>query len=167
MKRVFAVALLVMLSATISFGQTKDSKPPKKSAAAASANPVADAIIAKEKQVTDALIKKDQKAFESLVAPDAILSGADGRMSIKDFKQMAFGPAMSITSSTIDDPQVMMIDKDAAIITYKSTGSGTMNDKPMSGTSYATSIWVKRGNNWVAIFHQESDVPPTGSSMNP
>jgi hypothetical protein len=64
----------------------------------------------------------------------------------------------------VEDPQVMMIDKDAAILTYKSTGTETYQGKTETGISYATTVWVKRGGGWKAIFHQESMVPPAGAN---
>ena len=162
MYRVFAIALLVMASALLVFGQEASGKGQSGGSAQ-----IADALTAKEKQITDALIKKDQKTFDSLVASDAFLAGSQGRMTIADFKRMAFGPDWTLTSSTVEDPQVTMISKDVAILTYKSTGSVTYKGQAQSGTSHATTVWVKRGNNWVAVFHQESDVPPSTAPANP
>jgi hypothetical protein len=153
--------MLLLLVSSIALGQAKTNSN-------AGTNPVADALIAKEKQITDALMKKDVKAFNSLVASDGMLNGAMGRMAVADFKKVMFGPDYSLSNATMEDPQVMMIDKDAAILTYKSMGTETYKGHTDAGTSYATTIWVKRGSEWKAVFHQESMVVPTAAaSSNP
>jgi hypothetical protein len=166
MKRVVLIVVLMMVGASVSFGQATKSKTDKSMKASASANPVADAIIAKERQVLDALMKKDAATFNSLVASDAILNGPNGRMKVADFTKDAFGPDYTLSNSAIEDPQVMMIDKDAAILTYKSTGTETFKGQTQTASSYATSIWVKRGGQWKAIFHQESLMAPGQTAMN-
>jgi hypothetical protein len=165
MKRILIVAVLMMMAATVALGQAANQNSnAAQNKTATGADAVEQTIIAKEKQITEALIKKDAKTFDMLVASDGMLNGADGRIPVSAFKAIAFGPNWTLTSSTVDEPQVIMIDKDAAILTYKSTGSGTFNGKTESGTSYATTIWARRGNEWKAIFHQESMIPPAPSS---
>jgi uncharacterized protein (TIGR02246 family) len=151
-------AMLMLLVASVAFGQATNQKPNNGSNAAASS--VAEAIIAREKQVTDALMKKDAKAFNSLVASDGMLNTAQGRMSVADMSKVMFSSDYSLTNATVEDPQVVMIDKDAAILTYKTTGTETYQGHTDTSTAYATTIWVKRGGDWKAIFHQESMMPP-------
>jgi hypothetical protein len=156
MKRILLTTTLILLVSSIALGQTSTKKT----------DSVADALIAKEKQIADALMKKDAKTFNSLVASDGMLNGSHGRMAVADFTKVMFGPDYTLSNSTVEDPQVVMIDKDAAILTYKSTGTETYQGKTETGTSYATTIWVKRGSEWKAIFHQESMVPPSATSSN-
>jgi hypothetical protein len=42
-------------------------------------------------------------------------------------------------------------------VSYKWTGAGTFQGQPMPGTVYASTIWTKKGDKWVATFHQESE----------
>ena len=163
MKRIVAAAMLMLFVVAVALGQATTSKPNTNSSNAGM-SPVAEAIIAREKQVLDALMKKDSKAFYSLVASDGMLNGAQGRMPVADFTKMMFGPDYTLSNATIEDAQVMMIDKDAAILTYKSTGTETIKGQSNAGTSYATTIWAKRKGEWKAIFHQESMIPPAATN---
>jgi uncharacterized protein (TIGR02246 family) len=162
MKRAIFAAMLMLFVVSIALGQATNSKPNSSSAGASS---VADTLIAKERQVVDALMKKDAKTFNSLVASDGILNGSQGRMVVADFTKMMFGPDYSLSNSMVEDPQVTMIDKDTAILTYKSTGTETFKGHTETGTAYATTIWVKRKGDWKAIFHQESMIAPTAASQ--
>jgi uncharacterized protein (TIGR02246 family) len=161
MKRTIVAAMLMLFAVPVALGQATNGKPGSANAGASS---VADMLIAKERQVVDALMKKDAKTFNSLVAGDGILNGSQGRTVVADFTKMMFGPDYSLSNSTVEDPQVTMIDKDAAILTYKSTGTETMQGHTQTATSYATTIWVKRKGDWKAVFHQESMVAPTAAT---
>lgn len=161
MKRTIVAAMLMLFVVPVAFGQATNSNPNSSSAGASS---VADVLIAKERQIVDALMKKDAKTFNSLVASDGILNGSQGRMVVADFSKVMFGPDYALSNSTVEDPQVMMIDKDAAILTYKSTGTETFKGHTETATVYATTIWVKRKGDWKAVFHQESMIPPTTTS---
>ena len=61
-----------------------------------------------------------------------------------------------------DEVARMQLDADAAVVTYKWTGSGPWMGQPIPSPSLASTVWVTRGNNWVAVFHQETTMmtPP-------
>ncbi|OLE96867.1 MAG: hypothetical protein AUG75_15065 [Cyanobacteria bacterium 13_1_20CM_4_61_6] len=168
MKRIVVVCILMMVAASVAFGQGNRSrtKHRMRASCASATDPVAEMLIAKEKQITEALMKKDTKTFNSLVAGDGFLNTPHGRMNVADFTKVMFGPDYSLSNSTVEDPQVTMIDTDAAILTYKSSGTETYQGSTQTSTSYATTIWVKRGGVWKAIFHQESMSAPSGPSTS-
>lgn len=155
MKRLLALAILIAAASSLALVRSS-SKP---------VMPNQDAVIAQEKLILDALKKKDAKAFDGVVASDAILFGSQGRLPISEFKKVVFGPDYSFDSGTIEDAQVMMIDQDAALLTYKSTGTQTFKGQSHTETGYASTVWAKRGGKWVAIFHQESMSAPAGGQQ--
>lgn len=160
MKRILATFVLLLAASSLTFAQTNGKM-------AAKGKPsLADTLAAKERAVLDAIVKKDRKAFDSIVASDAVLSTPMGRMSMADAAKMLFDPAYSLSNAMIEDPQVMMIDKDAAVLTYKATGTETYQGKSSPTTSYATTIYARRGGEWKAIFHQESMVAPANMGGN-
>lgn len=153
MKRVLATFVLLLAASSLTFAQTNKM-------AAKSKTSMADTLAAKERAIIDSIVKKDRKAFESIVASDGVTSGPMGRMSVADGLKVMFSSDYSLVSATVEDPQVMMIDKDAAILTYKSTGTETYQGKTNTTTAYASTIYARRGAGWKAIFHQESMVAP-------
>jgi hypothetical protein len=152
MKRILVSTLLLLAATTLALGQSVNKR------SHAEPDAVGDSIIAKEKQVLDAIKKKDAAGFKALVSDDAIVVGPQGTMTGGDAGKMLFSPDYSMVSATIDDPKVTMIDKDAAIITYKVTGTETYKGQSKTETAYSTSVWANRGGKWVAVFHQETSV---------
>ena len=156
MKRLLALVVLIVAASSLCIIKSGSK----------SVMPNQDAVIAQEKLIIEALKKKDAKAFNDLVAPDAILYGLQGRLPISEFTKFAFGPDYTFGSATMEDAQVKMIDQDAAVLTYKTTGTETFKGESRTSTAYASTIWAKRGGKWVAIFHQESMVnAPAGGQQ--
>jgi hypothetical protein len=120
-------------------------------------------ITAQEKQIWDKIKNKDADGFAGMLADDFIYIAADG---IYDKAGTVNGVKnLEITDLTLADWKVVMLDKVSAAVTYTVTMKGTSNGQPMPGsTQRASSAWVKRGDKWVAVYHQEcdrKDAPPS------
>lgn len=128
--------------------------------AKAAGGSVEEAIIAHEKQIIEAIKKRDMNAFKNLVDVNGTVVGMNGPAKISDIISDLFSPNLSFSKYDMESPQVIMIDKDAAILSYKSSSTTSYEGKSQSGTAYETSVFAKRGAKWVVIFHQSSDQPP-------
>lgn len=115
-----------------------------------------DALVAQEKQIIESLKKRDSASFKNLVATDALLVGSQGTIEASEATSQMFSPDYALVSATIEEPQAKMIDKDAAMLIYKTTGTESYKGKSHTETAYASTLYVKRGDKWVAMFHQES-----------
>lgn len=115
-------------------------------------------IIAQEKMIIEAIKKNDAEAFKALVDVNGTAVGSQGLMKISEVLPFLFGPKISVTEYTLEDPQVRSIDKNTAIISYKSSSTSSMDGKTMSTKSYDTTIFVRRVSKWVAVFHQSSEM---------
>ena len=116
-------------------------------------------LIANERAVVDAFAKGNRATVEKLISRDGF--GVDpmmGRMTnaetLKTFDQMT--KDVKITSWTMTDEKVLWADADTAILNYTWTGKGSYQGQPLPSPTYASTVWTKRGGNWVAIFHQET-----------
>ena len=119
----------------------------------------ADAM-AKEKAVFAAFEKQDYKGFADMLDEQAVLVQGTGVYNkaeiLKDIQ--GFVPKDVVFS----DWKFISLDKDAAVISYKQSFAGTANGQPMPpSTVYGTTAWVHRNGKWVAIYHQETEVPKT------
>jgi len=117
-------------------------------------------LIANERAVIDAFAKGNRAAFEKFVSRDGF--GVDpmmGRMTnaetLKTFEQMT--KDMKITSWTMTEEKVLWADANTAILNYTWTGKGSYQGQPIPSPTFASTVWTKRGGNWVAIFHQETN----------
>jgi len=122
-----------------------------------------DTITAQEKQVWDKIKNKDADGFAGMLADDFIYIAADG---VYDKAGTVNGVKdLEITDLTLSDWKVVMLDKDAAAVTYTVSMKGTSGGKAMpDSTQRASSAWVKRGDKWVAVYHQEcerKEAPPS------
>ncbi|HYX43187.1 MAG TPA: nuclear transport factor 2 family protein [Pyrinomonadaceae bacterium] len=121
---------------------------PAASPASSSAEPTDP--LAKEKQIWEELKRKDYDAFASDLAdnsievePDGVYDKAGSVNGVKNF---------DVSKLTLADFKEVKIDDDATIVTYVVKGGRT--DERHS------TVWMKRGNKWVALFHQGSPAAP-------
>jgi ketosteroid isomerase-like protein len=121
-------------------------------------------LIANERAVMDAFVKGNRATVEKFVAKEGW--GIDpmmGRMTNADMLKTfdAMVKDMKISSWTISDERVLWADPNTAILNYTWTGKGTYQGQPMPSPTFASTVWTKRGGNWVAVFHQETNkLPP-------
>lgn len=120
---------------------------------------IEETIIAHEKQIIEAINKKDQAAFKGLVSQDALVVGMHGPIKAAEALPILFGPDYKSEGGAIESPQVKMMDKDAYMITYKATTTESYKGESMTNSVYASTLWIKQGDKWMAMFHQVTQVP--------
>lgn len=125
----------------------------------------ADAM-AKEKAVWAAFEKQDYKGFADMLDERAMLVQGDG---VHDKAGILKGIEGFVPKDVVfSDWKFISLDKDAAVISYKQSFAGTANGQPIpSSTIYGTSAWVNRNGKWLAIYHQETEVPKTPAPAPP
>jgi hypothetical protein len=130
--------------------------PPEYQAAVPERSPLDKALLANENKINEAVAKGDKAGFAALVSPDAWSIDAMGPMKVADF--IAVFDQIKITTWKMSDEKVAWADQNNAIVTYKWTGSGTFQGQPLPAQTYCSSVWTKKGDKWVVVFHQESEV---------
>lgn len=144
--------------------------PPANTANSATPKPAADAansaITDQEKQIWDTIKKKDPNAFAAMLADDFVYVAIDGIFdkagTVNGVKQL------DLTDLTLSEWKTVMLDKDAAIVTYLVNMKGTSGGHPIPPTPLrASSAWVNRGGKWIGVFHQETEVEETPSTPPP
>ena len=117
-------------------------------------------LIANERAIQDAFAKGNRAGFEKFLARDGFsVDPMMGRMTTADMLKTfeATVKDMKIASWTISDEKVLWADPNTAILNYTWTGKGTYQGQPLPSPMFATTVWTKRGGNWVAVFHQETN----------
>lgn len=165
MKRMFVFAALAALAAAGCAAPAPspngNAAPPTANAAAtpaASPAEMSDADhVARERQVYDAFKAKNHDAFAAFLADDFLYVTNDGvhdkavtMQRVKDTE---------LTDLTLSDFKVLKVDKDAVVITYKTTAKGKYKGKDFPpGDQRESSAWVKRGDKWLVVYHQDTAV---------
>lgn len=129
--------------------------PAYQPAATPDRSPLDKALIANENKVADALMKKDKAGFTALVSADGWSIDNNGLMKTSELAGML--DQLVIKSYKISDEKVSWVDANTAILAYKWTGSGTFGGQPFPSTVYASTVWTKKGDKWIAVFHQETE----------
>ncbi len=144
MKKVVWTLGMLALTSGIALAQdvnepTQAAQPPAKAAASTAGQSALDtALIANERKVNEAVAKNDKAVFTAFVAADAMSADGNGFMKVSDF--------------------VSAFDQ----ITSTWTGSGTFQGQKVPSKTYCSTVWTKKGDKWVAVYHQESEAvkPP-------
>jgi hypothetical protein len=99
------------------------------------------------------------KSFASLLAEDQLFVSNDGVHSKAETVEIVSG--MTLADLSLGEFRVSMLDQNTAIITYRASGKFSFKGSEMRPfDDRHTTVWVKRGQSWLAVFHQET---PAGS----
>ena len=175
MKKSLLLVFALVMAAACSAPSTNHETPPATNANSSS-TPAAAAMteagaIEIEKGIWDAIKNKDYAAFGNMLADDSIEVTTDGvfdkagsTAGIKDFEPSEVAHS---------DWKFLSIDKDAFLITYSVNVKGKFKGKEIPKemeSARASSAWVKRGDKWLAIYHQECPIakaPPPPPAKSP
>ncbi len=126
------------------------------------ASPDTAAWEAREKSVWQAFKDKKGDAIKKLLSPKVRAVYAQGINTLQD-ELDSMGKA-DMKSVTFSDFNVIMTDKDTAMVTYKVKVEATMGGNDVSGDYNAGSVWQMKNGEWIGIFHTEmkAEAPPAG-----
>jgi ketosteroid isomerase-like protein len=148
----FTLAVLALASGAAKAHDVNE--PTQQTAQSPMTSTLDKAVIANERKLNDAVGKGDKAAFLAMIAPGAWMADENGFMKVADLA--ATFEQLKIANWTIADEKVLWADANTAIVTYKWTGSGTYQGQPVASPTYASTVWAKKGDKWVALYHQES-----------
>jgi Domain of unknown function (DUF4440) len=114
------------------------------------------ALVAKEIALWEGWKNKNTAAFEKGLSADAVMVGDTGvetkALLMKDISIMP----CEIKGYALSDFKVTMINSASAILTFKATQDYTCHGEAGPSPVYGSSVYVKRGGQWLNIFHQET-----------
>jgi len=137
MKKLIALALLALIATST----------------ALFASPDKDALTTAEKNAWQSIKDKKWDDFKKLFSADFKGVYASG-INTTD-KEITEVKTLDLKSYDLGDIGVVMIDKDAALLTYTAKVEGTEDGKDVSGKMNAASVWKKEGNDWRLVFHTD------------
>jgi hypothetical protein len=76
----------------------------------------------------------------------------DSELTIKGISS----PDCTVQGSTIDSTNFKWLDKNSVLMTYHATQDATCGTEKLPPAVWASTLWVKKGNEWKAMFHQET-----------
>jgi len=152
MKRFLIIALVTAAAVTIVQGQTQRGRNDSGS--------VRETLLTMERQLWEAWKNHDGNTFQRVLSSDSIgvgRGGVDNRAAIiRDIS----GSDCVVRSYSFDNVQVVMLDRNTAILTYRAMQDATCGGSVLPPTVWASSVFVRRNGRWQAAFHQETPAAP-------
>lgn len=152
MKRILAVAMLVVAAASLALGQMDDKKGKTKAGGKAS---VEQALMQMEHDWTDAVLKKDTAALDKILGDDWVGQGPTGiATKAQVLAELKSGDA-KIDSETLGEMKVRVFGN-TAVVTGSDDEKSSYKGKDTSGHHVWTDVFVKRNGRWQAVASQDT-----------
>jgi hypothetical protein len=148
-------AILIMALASLCLAQEAQPSPsPKPKAPRVTKEMLQKELADNETALWNAFKNKDMKPFETHLGADAVSvdsGGVTNKTTLPEGMKMC-----DIKSFSLSDWKLTKLSTTTALLTYKGTQEGTCGGTPVPSTVWASSVWMKRKDTWVAVFHQET-----------
>ena len=172
MKKIFAFVSFLILAVACSAPSTNDlavetNRATNRAAEKPSAPALTEAdAIAKEKAIWEAIRAKAYETFENMLANDQVEVTSDGISdkpgtvaAVKEFEPREI---------TFSDWKFLPINKNVVLLTYTVDVKGKLKGKENPfPKARASSAWVNRDGQWLAMYHQESPIMPARTAGAP
>ena len=125
-------------------------------AAPKAAAPTADTFMPMETKAFEAWKNKDGKYFENYIGDNFVPGPADDPAMTKAAAiKMISEHKCDVKSFSLSDGKVTPVGADAAVFTYKATADGTCEGQPVPSPVTAATVFVRSGDSWKAVYHNE------------
>lgn len=145
MKRLIISVALALVAITLVLAQAKNN------------NAVEAEIISLEKRGFEAWKNKDKKFFQDTLLEESLALYSSGVATKEQWTQVNIDANCTVKSYAMDNIKVTMVNKETALLTYRYTHDTVCKGKQEPSPVWASTLFVKRGKNWLQIFHQETN----------
>jgi hypothetical protein len=111
------------------------------------------ALEAKENAVWQAFKDKKTDEFKKFVSPNVMAVYAEGIYDMQ--KEVDAMAKQDMKSFTLSDFNIVMTDRDTALVTYKAKVESSIEGKDMSGDYNCGTVWQMKKGEWHAVFHSD------------
>ena len=117
-----------------------------------------ETLLALEKESWEMIKRRDADGLRRYATDNFLWIFWDGTRVQKSNLEK-FLNSYELASYSIMEAEVIRFDADAAVLVYRLTYSGgEKGKKPIKQTVWATSTYVRRGNQWKEILYQETPI---------
>jgi hypothetical protein len=161
MKKITAIALLILAFTSLSFGQGKQkassfAKDPNKTLTETETEALKETLVNLEKQSWEAWQKRDGKFFQEFLADDHVEVGFGGVSNKKTIVAGVSSPVCVVKSYSVDRFELTVLSADTALLTYHAEQETTCGSVTVPSPVWVSSLYVKRGKRWLNAFYQQT-----------
>jgi hypothetical protein len=107
----------------------------------------------------DANIREDAGFYRDFLIDEAVGVNDSGIVDKAALvKQLQYHTGVPFTEVTVEDPRVLVLSPDSALLIYKATIHATRNGKEVVLSDYVTTAFVRRDGKWKGAFQQHSRI---------
>jgi hypothetical protein len=115
-------------------------------------------ILGLEKRLWKARAERDVATLEMYLTDDYRSVVAQGRSTKTEFLEGLEG--CDVRSYALSDFDLVVVNKDAVLLTYTAERDATCNGKPLPSHVMSTALFVLRDDHWRSAFYAESALAP-------
>jgi ketosteroid isomerase-like protein len=121
-------------------------------------------LVGLETRYWNAIKQRDGKTAASLSGESCLVAGAQGVMEMDrpSITKMLESANYTLNDFSIEDVRMNQVSDDVVALAYKVHEEMTVDGKPVTLDAFDTSVWMKRGDNWVCVVHTEA---PAGDPL--
>jgi len=124
-----------------------------------------DKIVQMEKQLWEAWKNHKSEPFNQYLSSGSVsVTPAGLEDKTKTLEEMSQSDC-KVESFSLENTKVTWVNRDTALLTYKGNQDAVCKGQKIPSSVWASSIWVKRGSQWQAMFHQETATEEAMKSM--
>ena len=121
-----------------------------------SSNQQANGVLySQEQQLANAEKHKDKNYFEQKLDDGLIFVAYDGMVFTKS-KILESLNYIDVSRYAIKNMKVRSLGGDGGLVTYDLLLTGKIGGHDLPTKQYASSVWVKHGDDWKLVFHQST-----------
>lgn len=113
-----------------------------------------------EQMAWEAWKNKEAKFFESFLTDNAVGIVPMGVWKKVDVVKEIASANCLLKSYSLDNYEVTMVNSTTALLTYRAEQDFACGGKQEPARVLASSLFVKRGDRWLGVFHQETPAMP-------
>lgn len=115
-------------------------------------------LMALEKKYWNAIQQQDSSTAASLSSDPCVVVGAQGvgELDKATLAKMIKTANYRLKDFSLDDVHVQQVTEDVAVVAYKVKEDLVVEGKDLNLDAFDSSVWVRRGGQWVCVVHTES-----------
>ncbi len=114
-------------------------------------------LVGLERQSWEAWKNRDGKFFQDFLSDDHVEVGFGGVAAKADIVSFIGSPVCTVKSYELDHFELKMLDKNTALLTYREAQDAVCH-KPVPSPCWVSSLYMKRGDRWLNVLYQQSQI---------
>jgi hypothetical protein len=115
-------------------------------------------LVKLEKQSWEPWKNHDGEFFQDFLSDDHVEIGSNGVTSKTSIVAGVASAVCQVRSYSVDHFELKLLDKNAALLTYRETQDTLCNGNAVPTPCWVSSLYMKRGDRWMNVVYQQTQI---------